>query len=51
MDIQLEKQKAEALKAVLEARLLETELQRRTQLLAQGQLAPFDPVAEPVLTP
>lgn len=51
MDIQLEKQKAEALKAVLEAKLLDTELQRRTQLLAQGQLAPFNPVPEPVLTP
>lgn len=40
--IQLEKQKAEALKACLEAQVLEVELQRRRLLLQNGELAPFD---------
>ena len=42
LELQLEMQKAEALKACREAQLLELELERRTKLLAQGQLAPFD---------
>ena len=48
MQIALEKQKADALKACLEAQLLETELKRRQMLLDQGQLAPFDPAPAPV---
>ncbi|HEV7799804.1 MAG TPA: hypothetical protein VGP15_01890 [Burkholderiales bacterium] len=43
--IQLEKQKAEALKACLEAQVLEAELQRRRMLLEKGELAPFDPAS------
>lgn len=41
--IQLEKQKAEATKAAVEAQLLEMELQRRKLLLQKGDLTPFDP--------
>ena len=39
--IGLEKQKAESLKACLEAQMLELELQRRKMLLQKGQLTPF----------
>lgn len=47
--IQLEKQKAEAMKACLEAQLLEVELQRRRMLLQKGDLTQFDaPPALPV---
>jgi thermitase len=42
LGIQLEKQKAEALKACLEAQVMEVELQRRRMLLQKGDLAPFD---------
>lgn len=48
MQISLEKQKADALKACLEAQLLEAELKRRQMLLDQGQLAPFEPAPAPV---
>ncbi|MGN6570858.1 MAG: hypothetical protein ACTHLO_05540 [Pseudolabrys sp.] len=48
MQITLEKQKADALKACLEAQLLEAELKRRQMLLDQGQLAPFEPAPAPV---
>lgn len=48
MQIALEKQKADALKACLEAQLLETELKRRQMLLDQGQLGPFEPAPAPV---
>lgn len=51
MDIQLEKQKAEAMKARLEAQLLDLEVQRRSLLLAQGQLGSFDPAATPAPAP
>jgi thermitase len=40
--IQLEKQKAESLKACLEAQILELELQRRRMLLQRGELDTFD---------
>ena len=40
--IQLEKQKAEALKVCLEAQVLEVELRRRRMLLQRGDLAPFE---------
>jgi thermitase len=40
--IQLEKQKAEAMKACLEAQVLEVELERRRLLLQKGELAPFE---------
>ncbi len=40
--IGLEKQKAEALKACLEAQTVEVELQRRRLLLQRGELGPFD---------
>jgi len=54
--IQLEKQKAEALKACLDAQLLEVELERRRMLLKKGELGPFEikaplSVPEPVPTP
>jgi len=39
--IQLEKQKAEALKACLDAQMAEVELQRRKMLLQKGELTPF----------
>jgi hypothetical protein len=48
MQIALEKQKADALKACLEAQLLGAELKRRQMLLDQGQLAPFEPAPAPV---
>ena len=41
--IRLEKQKAEALKACLEAQKLELELMRRRLLLQRGELGPFTP--------
>lgn len=47
--IQLEKQKAEARKAALEAQLVEMELQRRRLLLQKGELATFEAV--PALSP
>ena len=40
--LQLERQKAEALKACLEAQAQEIELQRRRLLLQKGDLAPFE---------
>lgn len=43
--IQLEKQKAEAMKACLEAQVLEVELERRRLLLQKGELAPFEGAA------
>lgn len=49
MMIKLEKQKAEALKACLEAQVLEVELQRRRLLLQKGELAPFDANSAPAL--
>jgi hypothetical protein len=45
--IRLEKQKAEALKACLEAQQLELELKRRQLLLDQGELSPFEPAPQP----
>ncbi len=44
ISIRLEKQKAEALKACLEAQTLQVELERRRLLLQKGDLAPFDTV-------
>jgi len=41
ISIRLEKQKAEALKACLEAQALEVELERRRLLLQKGELGPF----------
>jgi len=46
--IRLEKEKAEALKACLEARQLELEIERRRRLLDDGRLDPFEP---PALSP
>lgn len=43
--IRLEKAKAEALKACLEAQELEIEIQRRRLLLQKGELAPFESAA------
>jgi hypothetical protein len=43
--IRLQKEKADALKACLEAQALELEIQRRRLLLAKGELAPFEPQA------
>ena len=43
LEIQLEKQKAEAFKACLEAQLLQVELERRRLLLQKGDLSPFEP--------
>jgi Subtilase family len=51
IDIQLEKQKAEALKLCLDAELLQLEVERRRLLLKKGELAPFDPVATPPAVP
>jgi subtilisin family serine protease len=45
ISIRLEKQKAEALKACLEARALEVELERRRLLLQKGELGSFEPSA------
>ncbi len=45
--LQLDHQKAEAMKACLEAQLLEVELQRRKLLLEKGDLSPFDPPSPP----
>lgn len=42
ISIRLEKQKAEALKACLEAQALEVELERRRLLLQKGELSPFE---------
>ena len=49
--IQLEKQKAEALKACLDAQLLELELDRRRMLLKKGELGPFETALAPLLVP
>jgi thermitase len=49
--IQLEKQKAEALKACLEVQVLELELQRRKMLLQKGDLSPFLISPTPALSP
>jgi Subtilase family len=49
--IQLERQKAEALRACLEAQLLEIELQRRRMLLQKGDLTPYAPPAQPTVIP
>ena len=49
--IQLEKQKADALKACLEAQMIEVELQRRRMLLLKGELGSFDPVQAPGVLP
>ena len=54
IEIRLEKQKAEMLKACLEARTLELELERRRLLLLQGNLSPFEApagTAVPALPP
>jgi hypothetical protein len=45
--ILLEKQKAEAFKACLEAQLLEVELKRRQLLVQGGDLSPFEPAPAP----
>jgi len=47
IEIQLEKQKADALNACLQAQLLQLELERRRKLLDQGELAPFDGTQAP----
>ena len=47
IEIRLEKQKAEALKACLEAQVLQVELERRRLLLQKGELAPFETPAPP----
>jgi len=51
MQIQLEKQKAEAWKACLDAQMLELELKRRSMLLDKGQLAPFEVPQTPAPAP
>jgi hypothetical protein len=51
ISIGLEKQKAEALKACLEAQMLEVELQRRRMLLQNGEFAPFETASMPVPSP
>lgn len=51
IEIQLEKQKVEALKLCLEAQMLELELQRRRKLLEKGELAPFETTSAPALAP
>jgi len=43
ISIQLERQKAEAMKAFVETQMLEVELQRRRMLLQKGDLTPFEP--------
>jgi hypothetical protein len=45
ISIRLEREKAEALKACLEAQKLELELERRRRLLQQGELGSFEPTA------
>ncbi len=45
--LRLEKDKAEALKACLQAQLLDLKLQRHRMLLQRGNLAPFEPLATP----
>lgn len=47
IEIQLEKQKAEALKLCLDAELLQLEVERRRLLLKKGELGLFDPAAAP----
>ena len=47
IQIRLEKQKAEALKACLELQQLELELKRRQMLLDNGELGPFTPAPPP----
>ena len=47
IEIRLEKQKAEALKACLEVQQLELELKRRQLLLDQGELGPFESAPPP----
>jgi len=47
IQIRLEKQKAEALKACLELQQLELELKRRQMLLDNGELGPFTPSPAP----
>ena len=42
LQIQLEKQKAEAIKMCLETQMMELEIQRRKRLLELGNLEPFD---------
>ena len=49
--IQLEKEKAEALKACLDAQLLELELDRRRLLLKKGELGPFETAPAPPMVP
>ncbi len=49
--VQLEKQKAEAIKACLETQILELELQRRRLLLQKGELAPFEGAAPLIAGP
>src|SRR5262249_51052851 len=44
IDIRLEKEKAEALKACIEVKQLEIELMRRKLLLQKGDLNPFEPM-------
>ncbi len=53
ISIRLEKQKAEALKACLEAQVLQVELERRRLLLQKGELGPFEaaPAAQQVPNP
>jgi thermitase len=48
IEIRLEKQKAEALKACLEAQVLQVELERRRLLLQKGELAPFETAPAPL---
>ncbi|HKE33270.1 MAG TPA: hypothetical protein VKD65_16175 [Candidatus Angelobacter sp.] len=43
--LKLEKEKAESLKACLEAQILQAELDRRQKLLEKGELSPFEPAA------
>jgi thermitase len=50
IDIRLRKENAEALRACLEAKLLEMELERRRLLLQSGNLAVFAPPAAPTTT-
>lgn len=47
LSLKLEKEKAEALKACLEAQLLQAELDRRQALLQKGDLTPFEPASSP----
>jgi subtilisin family serine protease len=47
MEIQLRKQQAEAMKACLDAQLLELELERRRLLLQNGDLSPFEAAPAP----